>query len=316
MALSLSELRNNLKKSENKQSNSQSNDYYPYWELPVESQAIIRFLPDKNKDNPYGFFIEKKTHTLVINGENKTVPCMDMYGEKCPICKVSYDYYTKGDKANQQKYSRKTKRLSQVLVIDDPLQADQNGESNKGKVKLFGMVFQIYNIIKEAIMNEDDESMMDVSHYAYQGGTNFVLKRSKQGQHSSYMLSKFSRKSSDLSDDMIELVEDKLIDLSTLIPKKPDIDSIKKMLEASLTGNDYETEESDGKFDEYSDIAKNIKSDSLNDDDDFMFTKTEKSSKPPQASVVDRKKQVEDDDYEVDADALLQRIRDQRSSRN
>ena len=66
-------------------------------------QAIIRFLPDKNQDNPLGFLVEKLSHALTINGERKTVPCLRMYGEDCPICAVSSAYYKDEDKENGKK---------------------------------------------------------------------------------------------------------------------------------------------------------------------------------------------------------------------
>ena len=132
MTLSIDQLRAAFKKEESTQ--SRPNNYYPFWNMQVGEQAIVRFLPDKDQDNHLGFMVEKMMHTLNINGENKSVPCLKMYGEDCPICRVSSAYYKDEGKgsANGKKYWRKKQHLVQALIVEDPLPADkETGETTR-----------------------------------------------------------------------------------------------------------------------------------------------------------------------------------------
>ena len=101
MALSLEQLRSAFKQPE-RAGNNLPNNYYPFWNMKNGESATVRFLPDANQDNPYGFLVERLTHVLEINGERKTVPCLHMYGEDCPICAVSKAYYDDEDQKEDQ----------------------------------------------------------------------------------------------------------------------------------------------------------------------------------------------------------------------
>lgn len=224
------------------------NNYYPFYKIPEDSQAAIRFLADKNADNPLAFLVEKVYHELTINGEKKTVPCLHSYGEACPICAVSKEYYDAGDKVNGKKFYRKKSYVAQALVIEDPM---TEGESAAGQVKLISIGYSLFNIIRDAFESNE----LDEAPYSYQGGTNFLIKRTKKGDYSNYDLSKFARRSTDLTDEQVEYVESQLIDLATLLPKKPELEKVETLLESALTGkrfNDDDEEEGDtaslGKF--------------------------------------------------------------------
>ena len=49
-------------------SNFKPSNYYPFFLMKDGQQAVVRFLPDKNLENPMGFLVEKVVHNLVING--------------------------------------------------------------------------------------------------------------------------------------------------------------------------------------------------------------------------------------------------------
>jgi hypothetical protein len=152
---------------------------------------------------------------------------------------VSQGFYKQEDKNNGKKYWKKKQYIAQAVIVSDPLPPDENGESHEGKVRYLQLGFQLYNVIKEAF----ESGELDEVPYAYEGGYDFIIKKSKQGEYSTYSLgSKFRNKSRDLSDEEIAQLD--LIDLSTLIPKKPDVDRIERMVNASLTGETY-SEDSD-----------------------------------------------------------------------
>lgn len=240
MSLTLDQLKAAFKKDES--SGSRPNNYYPFWNMNEGEQAVVRFLPDADSENAMGFLVEKLMHTLTINGERKSIPCKKMFDEDCPICKVSSAYYKAEDKANGKKFWRKKQHIVQALVIEDPLPADKDsGESHEGKVRFLALGYQLFNIVKEAF----ESGELDEIPFAFEGGCDFIIKKTKQGEYATYAVgSKFARKSSDLSEDQIALVTDNMVELKTLLPANPELEKVEGMLEAALTGSDYKEESS------------------------------------------------------------------------
>lgn len=230
---SLKELQAQFEKADKKQTNESSggSNYYPFWDMKQNEEAVLRFMEDGNKNNPLKFLVEKITHTLQVGDKRHVVPCLKEYGEKCPVCEVSQKFYNANDKVNGSKYWRKKQHLAQVLVMQDPLPPDENGETHQGKLRYLSLGFQIYNVIKETFSRGD----LDEVPYAIRGGTDFIIKKGEQGGHANYQLgSRFARKSSDVPEDVLATLD--LVDLSTLLPPKPDVDRIRSLLEQSLNG--------------------------------------------------------------------------------
>jgi hypothetical protein len=237
MALSLDQLKQAFKKPEQTEGGSRPNNYYPFWNIAEGQQAIVRFLPDKTEDNPFGFVVEKLMHTLVINGENKSIPCLKMHGEDCPICKVSSEYYKKEDKENGKKYWRKKQHIAQAIIIEDPLKADETtGETHQGKVRFLALGYQLFQVIQAAFESGD----LDEVPYNMDGGYDFVIKKTKQGEYSTYAVgSRFKAKPRSLTDEEREVAEEQMIHLSTLLPANPGEDKVAGQLNAALTGAEY-----------------------------------------------------------------------------
>lgn len=226
--------------SEQKESTggNNNNNYYPFWDMPVGQRAVIRFLPDLNENNPRGFLVEKVTHNLVVNGQRRSVPCLSMYDEDCPVCKVSQDYYKAKDEVNGKKYWRKRQYIAQALIVEDPLPTnDDTGENHVGKVRAISLGFQIYNIIKEAFGSDD----LDAVPYDFSEGYDFVIKKTEQGQYASYAVgTKFANKQRALTDDELASAEAGMVDLATLLPANPGEDFVRTRLNADLNGEDLE----------------------------------------------------------------------------
>jgi hypothetical protein len=303
-------IKNAFKKTERevRDGSGSFNDYYPFWNMKDEEEAIIRFLPDKNTDNPFGFLIEKMTHKLTINGEERKVTCMKTYGKECPICKVSSSFYNSGDEDKGKQYWRSKQHLAQVLVIKDPLPPDKDtGETHAGKYRLVSLSWQLFEVIKAAFEVGD----FDTVPFAFEGGCDFIIKKTKQGKYSTYAVSsRFARKSRDLTDEEIEIAEEHMVDLSTLLPPMPSYEKIEAMLQASLTGEDWNENDSDD------DDSKATKSQKLpskssaksSDDDDDDDDRKVKSKKPVTKPAVE-----EDDDEEEDE--ILAAIRQRRKAK-
>lgn len=236
MSLSLDQLRSAFKKDTTANGNTGGlGNYYPFHKMQTGESSTVRFLPDLNTDNPMGFLVEKRTHTLTINGQKRNVPCRTMYGEDCPICKVSSAYYKANDTVNGKKYWRKLQYIGQALIVDSPIPAQAGEEAASGTVKLMTINPQLYKVIKEAFESGDLENIP----FDYELGTNFIIKKDQQGEYASYILSKFAKRETALDDDTIEFVKGQLKDLATVLPKCPDLAEVEAMLEADMTGAEY-----------------------------------------------------------------------------
>ena len=282
-----------------------TNNYYPFWNMKTGQRAVVRFLPDADSTNPRGFLVEKVFHNLMINGQKKTVPCLSMYGEECPICKVSQAYYKAKDDANGKKYWRKTQYVAQALVVEDPLPADaESGETHAGKVRYFALGYQIYNIIKEAFAAEDDP--LEGIPYDCQDGYDFIIKKSEKGGYADYSVgTKFFSKQRSLSEDEMVVVDEGMIELTTLLPKNPGVEKVQAMLDADLSGGDYQ----DG-----SKSASGKK-----DDEDEEFAPTQKAAapapKPAAKEPAAEKASSDDESGGSEVDDMLAAIRSRRAAK-
>ena len=291
------------KEKDNKNSNnSQSrNDIYPFWQMDVGQEAIVRILPDKNEDNPFQYHVDKLEHNLTINGKNEKVPCLSMYGEKCPICDLSREFYkSEGKESKSGKYYyRKKISLVRVLVVKDPLPADEEtGETYEGKVYNTQFGYQLMEKIREEISSDDiDELPWDLH-----AGHNFKIKKSAQGDHGNYSMgSKFIPKVTAIDDDSLETLE--LINLETLLPRNPGYEFVRGKLEAHLNGSD---DSDDGDSDDGD-------SDSDSSDDDTPPAKQE--SKPASKPSSAKSSKEESSDDEENVNDILAQIRKNRGAK-
>lgn len=214
--------------------------YFKFWNMKPGQRAVVRFIADKNEDNIFGFTIEKKTHQLTINGEQKTVPCMEMYGEPCPICSLAQQFYKADDKVNGKRYYKKRQYLAQVLVVEDPLPADEaTGTNSVGQVRTLAINYQIHNLIKDAIGSEDDPLEHDPDDV--ENGYDFVIKKTEAGGYATYVVgTKFMSKPRALTPTEIVAASEGAIDLTSLLPKNPGLEKIQAMLDADVAGGDFD----------------------------------------------------------------------------
>lgn len=291
---------------EREQRESLPNNYYPFWLMKNGQKAVVRFLPDRDEENVRGFLVEKVFHNLVINGQKKNVPCLSMYEEDCPICKVSQDYYKHKDEVNGKKYWRKKQYIAQALVVEDPLPADETtGETHESKVRYLALGYQLYNIIKEAFASDELENVP----YDFTEGYDFVIKKSEQGQYSTYVVgSKFLSKPRSLTEEELAIVEEGMIELSSLLPKNPGEERVQSFLNADLNGESVE--ESD-------DAPVTAKATaSVSRTEAAVEAEAPKAKKKP-AKVVETDESDDGDSEAVtDVDAMLAAIRARRSNKS
>lgn len=203
--------------------------FYPFWKMPDDSLAVVRFLPDLDEENSLGFLVENLTHELVINGERKKVPCLHMFGESCPVCDLSRKYYDEKNDEMGKKYYRKKSYIGQVIVVESPIDHDQNQ-----LVKLIEFGPQVFKQIQAAFQSGDLED----APFELKGGYNFRFRKTKTGSgQNSYTTSNFAPKQTDLDDDLIAALN--LYNLKDYRMKTVDRATLEAMLIADQTGRAF-----------------------------------------------------------------------------
>lgn len=249
---SLAEIRAKLKEQEaNKGGNNQpqgDSAIYPFWNIKEGESCTLRFLPDGNTENTF-FWAERLMIKLPfpgIKGETDSrpvivsVPCMEMYGENCPILSEVRGWFK--DPALEdmgRKYWKKRSYIFQGFVKDNPLSDDTTPEN---PIRRFIIGPQIFQIIKQALMDPEMEELPT----DYTAGVDFRLNKTSKGQYADYSTSNWARRDRPLSEEEMKAVEEHgLFDMSDFLPKKPDetaIQVIKEMFEASVDGEPYDAD--------------------------------------------------------------------------
>jgi hypothetical protein len=206
--------------------------FFNFWKAPVDTVSTVRFLPDLDEENPMGFLVENLAHELVINGKREKVPCLKMYGEDCPICTLSQKYYDEKspdhNEALGKKYYRKKSYIGQVLVVETPIEHDQ-----EQLVKLIEFGPKIFKQIQASFQSGD----LEEAPFELKGGYNFRIKKSKSGEYADYGTSSFAPKQSDVSDDIIEVMN--LYKLSEYRTPRITREVMEAMLLADQTGSSF-----------------------------------------------------------------------------
>lgn len=224
-----------LRASFEKKASSNSNGdqtwklFYPFWKIEDDATATVRFLPDLDPDNPLQFLVENLQHELVVNGEKKKVPCLTMWGERCPICELSKKYYDEENDELGKKYYKKKSYIGQCIVIESPIEHDQSQ-----LVKLVEFGPQIFKQIQAAFKSGD----LEEAPQELKGGYNFRFRKTKTGSgQNSYTTSNFSPKQSDIDDELIAKLN--LMNLSDFRGKKPEVATVEALLLAERTGGSF-----------------------------------------------------------------------------
>ena len=254
----LQEIRAKLKEQETKTGGSSSrtggdNAIYPFWNLKEGEQATVRFLPDGDKENTF-FWKERlmiKLPFAGIKGETDSrpvqvqVPCMEMYGESCPILSEVRGWF-KDPKLEDlgRKYWKKRSYIFQGFVKDDPIGEESTPEN---PIRRFIIGPQIFQTIKGALMDPDMEDLPTDSV----SGVDFRIIKTSKGGYADYSTSTWSRKSTPLTEEENKAIEtNNLFNLNDFLPKKPsevEVKVMKEMFEASVDGEAYDQD----KFGQY-----------------------------------------------------------------
>ena len=249
MATSLAEIRAKLQAQESRtggNSTGGDNAIYPHWNISEGSTAKVRFLPDGNSKNSF-FWVERLMIRLPFQGikgqaDSKPVvvqvPCVEMYGEACPILAEVRTWFKDASLEEMgRKYWKKKSYLFQGFVHDNPLGDDKTPAN---PIRRFVISPQIYNIIKNALMDPEMENLPT----DYDGGLDFNIKKTSKGGYADYSTSSWARKETSLTaDERAAIDQHGLYNLADFLPKKPsdvELKVIKEMFEASVDGQAYD----------------------------------------------------------------------------
>ena len=251
MATSLAEIRARIAAQDTKStgSNQQSdNSIYPHWNMEEGTTATIRFLPDANSSNTF-FWVERQVIKLPFNGVKGDatmkqvqvqIPCMEMYGESCPILAEVRPWYkdeTLKEMAN--KYWKKRSYLFQGFVRQNPI-GDEKTPANP--IRRFVISPQIFTIIKSSLMDPEMEELPT----DYVRGLDLNIKKTSKGGYADYSTSNWARKESALTEAEQTAIDSfGLFNLTDFLPKKPteaELRIMKEMFEASVDGKPYDNE--------------------------------------------------------------------------
>lgn len=236
-------------KNQNKGSSSQAdNSIYPHWNIDEGATATVRFLPDADSNNSF-FWVERQIIKLPFNGVKGDpnikqtvvqVPCVEMYGDSCPILAEVRPWYkdeTLKELAN--KYWKKRSYIFQGFVRQNPLGDDKTPAN---PIRRFIISPQIFTIIKSSLMDPEMEELPT----DYMRGLDFNIKKTSKGGYADYSTSNWARKESALTEAEQAAVEAHgLFNLVDFLPKKPneaELRVIKEMFEASVDGQPYDND--------------------------------------------------------------------------
>ena len=250
---SLAEIRAKLKEQEtrssgNNQNTGGDNAIYPFWNMAEGQTATIRFLPDGNTSNDF-FWVERAMIKLPfagVKGETESrpvqvqVPCMEMYGESCPILTEVRPWFKDPTLEDLgRKYWKKRSYLFQGFVSDNPIKEDTTPDN---PIRRFIIGPQIFQLIKAALMDPDMEELPT----DYTAGVDFRLNKGSKGGYADYGASNWARRDRPLSDSEMKAINEfGLYNLGDFLPKKPtdvELKVIKEMFEASVDGEAYDAD--------------------------------------------------------------------------
>ena len=191
----------------NKISNGKTKDSYKddrFWKPERDKAdngfAVIRFLPAVDgEDVP---FVRVFNHGFKGPGGWMIENCPTTIGLPCPVCEANGELWNSGvesDKDIARNRKRKLQYISNILVVSDPKNPD-----NEGKVFLYKFGKKIFDKIQEKMQPEfqDEEA---VNPFDFWNGANFKLKIRKVGGFVNYDKSEFDSPSPLMDGDDAEL---------------------------------------------------------------------------------------------------------------
>lgn len=177
--------------------NSSSDDrfWYPEVDKAGNGMAVIRFLPASESDGTDGLpWVRVFSHSFQGPGGWLIDNCLTTIDQKCPVCENNSVLWNSGIESNKdvvRKRKRKLNYISNILVLSDPKNPD-----NEGKVFLFKYGKKIFDKLND-VMNPPaafaDE--IPLNPFDLWEGANFKIKIRDVEGYRNYDKSEFEKPS-------------------------------------------------------------------------------------------------------------------------
>jgi len=236
---------------------------YAHWNIDDDTIANLRFLDDADTSNPY-FWVERnlfKFPFMGVKGNTEhgvepnskevivQIPCMEMWGDKDAVLDEVRTWFKDPTMEDMgRKYWKKRSYLFQGFVREDPMEGKEGYKVPENPIRRFIISPQIFTLIKNSLMDPDIENLPTDQD----AGLDFRVKKTQKGSgYADYSNSSWSRKESALTQEELDAIDEHgLFELADFLPKKPDAETLKiimEMFEASVEGEAYDIEKW-GKF--------------------------------------------------------------------
>lgn len=310
------------KNGTNRTSSSGDNASYPFWNIPENSTALLRFLPDKDDSNAW-FWVERQVIRLpfdgTINGDSPTdkqvtvtVPCVDMFGDVCPIIAETKPWWKDDAKKEDARlYYKRRSFITQGFVVTSPLEEQTKPEN---PIRRFILGNELIQKLKAGMADAE----MEYLPTDYTNGTDFKIRKTKKGEHNNYSTSEWSRRSRPLSEaESIAMEQFGLFNLADFRGIRPDSDgiaAIKAMFHASLKGAPYDFAEFGKYFRPYGAGGASTSSGSTADDADDLPVASYSAPKKAE-TVAEEKVAPPSSGSKLQPQDLLAKLREKTASR-
>lgn len=219
----LAKLTKAIESSQTGSPESGSKDDTRFWQPTVDKSgngmAVIRFLPAPAVDGDDAMpWVRIFSHGFQGSGGWFIDNCLTTISDKCPVCEHNSVLWNSGIEANKEivrKQKRRLNYISNILVVSDPSNPDNDGE-----IKLYKFGKKIFDKITEAMSPEfADET--PINPFDMWEGANFKLKARKVEGYRNYDKSEFADKSAlfDGEDSKLEELWKKEYSLKEFIDK-------------------------------------------------------------------------------------------------
>lgn len=256
--------------------------------------AVIRFLPGKTEDDMpfvkmYDHGFQGPTSKWFID------KCPTTIGQECPVCQLNGTLWNSGREADKETVRKQKRRLSfvsNVLIVKDPANPD-----NEGKVFMFKYGRKIFDKIIEAmepVVVPGDDPVEAINPFDLVEGADFKLKIRRVEGYANFDKSEFAGPSEVDSDVM-----DQLHDINQFVDPASykSYDDLEKRLRGVLSGVQKPKAVDVDEDEEFEQAPKGRKAPVIDEDDiPFKGGTTTKSVKPAEKKVSKPVAADEDDD--------------------
>lgn len=186
---SLDKLSKAIETLSEKNSGNDDRFWYPDTDKSGNGMAIIRFLPAPAIDGEDGLpWVRTFSHGFQGPGGWYIENCLTTINGKCPACEHNSTLWNSGVEANKEiarKQKRKLTYISNILVLSDPKNPD-----NEGRIFLFKFGKKIFDKLTEA-MNPEFEDESPLNPFDFWEGANFKMKIRQVEGYRNYDKSEF-----------------------------------------------------------------------------------------------------------------------------